>query len=771
MARTELRGRTGGVTTVMATATAAPRHARRIHVRGIVQGVGFRPDVYRLAHAHALDGWVANDSEGVRIHVEGGADRLEAFASALVAAPPPAARISTIEVQDVPAGSLDGFEIRSSDPDRLPATDVSPDLAVCDDCLDELFDRSDARFGYPYINCTNCGPRFSIVSALPYDRASTTMASWALCEACSAEYHDSLNRRFHAQPVACPICGPQYRLAEREGAEIRGCEAIDRAARLLAGGRIVAVKGIGGYHLACDAANPAAEAVLRDRKFRKEQAFALMVRDECVARSTAELTDDARRLLSSSARPIVVAPARIALDGVAPENPNLGVMLPYAPLHHLLFAAGAPDRMVMTSANRSSEPIAFEDDDARERLAGLADAFLVGERPIARRVDDSVVRAGVLGPMVLRRSRGLAPAPVGNIRAREPVLAVGGDLKNTITLAVDGRAYVSQHIGDLSHYASRRAFEQTVADLLAMYRVGDGDFTLAYDAHPQYVSSQHAAALPARRAVAVQHHRAHVASVLAERGAIGRRVLGIAFDGTGYGDDGSIWGGEFFVGSIEEGFDRVAHLTPAVLPGGDAAARHPVQAAAGFLCQLPDAVDVSGPPFNFPRRYRQSVAIARSGVRAFPTTSVGRLFDAVAALLGFTRSITFEGQAAMWLEYTARAAIDAAELPWRFTGTEIDWKEALRRVVEERKRGTAIATIARGFHRGLARATADAVEGLLPPGCDTVVLSGGVMQNDLLLSDLKERLAPAGVQLWVNREVPPNDGGLSLGQAAIAAPR
>ena len=756
----------------MTTVTAAEPTARRIHIRGVVQGVGFRPFIYRLARAHALRGWVLNGADGVRIHVEGAADAVESFVRELAAQPPPAARITAIDVTPDVVQAPAGFEILHSDVGHSPTTRIAPDLPICDVCLRELLDPSDRRHRYPYINCTNCGPRFSIVRALPYDRARTTMAAWPLCHECQTEYDDPADRRFHAQPVACPACGPQYELVvtPASGSAIRGDAAICEAGRLLGAGYIVAIKGIGGYHLACDADNAVAVASLRDRKFRKEKAFAVMVRDAAVADRTVLLTDAARVLLASPARPIVLAPAHAALPGVAPDNRDLGVMLPYAPLHHLLFAAGAPERLVMTSGNRSSEPIAYDDDEARKRLDALADAFLIGGRPIARRLDDSIARAGSLGPVVLRRSRGLAPAAVATLPTDRPILAVGGDLKNAITLVVDGQAYVSQHIGDLSYRESRCALAESIEGLLNMYDVQMDDLIVVHDAHPQYASTAHATSLGAKRTFAVQHHRAHVASVLAERQAFDRRVLGVAFDGTGYGDDGTIWGGEFFVGSIGDGFERVASLHPTVLPGGDAAARHPVQAAAGFLAALDDVPDLAAPPFCFPDRYRQASALARSGMRTFPTTSAGRLFDAVAALVGFTRAMTFEGQAAMWLEHMARGAErDEAELPFSFAGSEIDWRETLAAVIQARIDGAAPASIARAFHRSLGRAVADAIRALAERhALDTVVLSGGVIQNQVFVDDVRAALAATGIEIWINHEVPPNDGGLCLGQAALA---
>jgi len=756
----------------MPVATGPLRIAKVVRVRGVVQGVGFRPHVYRLAQAHALDGWVLNGDSGVEIRVAGSPEAIDAFVQALTEQAPPAAAIVAVDVGSCDVDAVGaGFEIRTSTSGHQPTTRMSPDLAVCDACLRELVEPLDRRHRYPYINCTNCGPRYSIIRALPYDRPQTTMADWHLCEACATEYHDPADRRFHAQPVACAACGPMYRLFIDGEESIRGDEAIGEAARLLRGGFIVAIKGIGGYHLGCDADNANAVAEVRERKYRKDQAFAVMVRNMDVADDTVWLDRESRELISSVARPIVLAPARVTLAGVAPDNRDLGVMLPYTPLHHLLFASGAPSRLVMTSGNRSSEPIAYRDDEARTRLTGLADAFLIGERPIARRVDDSVVRVGVCGPVVLRRSRGLAPAAVATLPVKTPLLAVGGDLKNAVTLAVDGQAYVSQHIGDLSHVESRRAFEETIRDLLEMYAIAPSDLIVAHDQHPEYASTFHAAGITAERTIAVQHHRAHVASVLAERGAFDRRVVGVAFDGTGYGDDGSIWGGELFVGSVAGGFARVARLRPAFLAGGDAAAKHPVQAAAGFLAQLDNLPDLSSAPFAFPARYRDACVLVQRRVRVFPTTSAGRLFDTVAALLGFTRPVTFEGQAAMWLEHLARGADwDAMELPCSFVDAELDWRGTLAAIVDARMREVPPERIARAFHRALARGLRDAIVAIArSAGVDTVALSGGVMQNQLLLEELRDALPPAALQLWTNRAVPPNDGGISLGQAAIAA--
>jgi hydrogenase maturation protein HypF len=552
---------------------------------------------------------------------------------------------------------------------------------------------------------------------------------------------------------------------------VTGTEAsIRSAAALLALGRVVAVKGVGGYHLACDALNAKSVKSLRHRKYRKEKPFAVMVRDLETARTIVNLSRAAEALLASAARPIVLAPTSINLPGVAPDCGELGVMLPYAPLHYLLFDAGAPGVLVLTSANRSSEPIAYEDDDAIARLGGLADAFLVGERPIARRVDDSVARVGVNGPVILRRSRGYAPAAAATIPVDHPVLAVGADLKNAITLVVHGQAFVSQHIGDLSDAQCLRAFREVIEDLTSMYAVRWNELLVVSDTHPEYASTVVAASLPAHRSCAVQHHRAHVASVLAERGAWDTCVLGVAFDGTGYGDDGTIWGGEFLSGSLCDGFDRVGHLRPALLPGGDAAAKHPVQAAAGFLFSLQPGIDLSAPPFLFPPRYAEARQLVDRGVRTFTTTSMGRLFDVAAALCGFTRPMSFEGQAAMWLEHQARGGAATATYPFPFDGEGLDFHPLLAAVIEERSRGRPVQDVARAFHAGVARGVVEAASALCSRcATDTVVLSGGVFQNDLLLGEVLAGLTTAGLTVWTNRLVPPNDGGISLGQAAAAA--
>ncbi|MFZ3340558.1 MAG: carbamoyltransferase HypF [Terriglobales bacterium] len=750
--------------------------ARLIKVRGVVQGVGFRPFVYRIATGLGVKGWVLNGEDGVAIHAEGDDSILDKFHERLKTEPPPAARIVQIEVLPAVPEGFREFFIKESTRNSRPTVRISPDLPVCDECARELADPANRRYHYPYINCTNCGPRYTVILALPYDRPNTTMKDWPFDEYCDREYHDPANRRFHAQPVACPECGPHYYL--RLGTEtLHGDEkAIRKTVELLDSGGIVAIKGLGGYHLACNARNAGAVAAMRDRKFRKEKPFAVMVGRLEDAHALADLSPEAAALLTSSARPIVLAPAKIELAGVAPDNRELGIMLPYTPLQRLLVDAGAPPILVMTSANRSSEPIAYEDQDAFDRLSGIADAFLVGERPIARRVDDSVARAGVFGPAILRRSRGYAPGAVASFPIRQsikhPILALGPDLKNTVTLVVEGEAFVSQHIGDLDHYEAFRAFEETIRDLMTMYEIRWEDVLVAHDAHPEYRSTAYALHLPAAERIAVQHHRAHVASVLAERGAWEKRVLGVSFDGTGFGDDGSIWGGEIFEGSLSSGFNRVAHLRPAALPGGDAAAQHPVQAAAGFLSQVEGLPDFSAAPFCFPARYRTALQLLHKNVRTFRTTSVGRLFDAAAALLGFTRDITFEGQAAMWVEHIARDSCEMDCYPFPFVDGELDFRPLLQSVAADRLKGRSPEIIARAFQRAIAHGVAHAVKVLASKeGIDTVVLSGGVFQNELLLEDLKDELEDTSLELWTNRGVPANDGGISFGQAALAALR
>jgi hydrogenase maturation protein HypF len=744
--------------------------AQRIRIYGVVQGVGFRPFVFRSAKRWKLSGWVHNGESGVEIHVEGDAGAIQKFIQEITDHPPASAKITHLEIKDAAIQGASDFEILSSTRHDRPTVQIPADLAVCSVCLSELFDPVNRRYLYPYINCTDCGPRYTVIQRLPYDRPYTTMHAWPMCPACSAEYHEPTDRRFHAQPTACTECGPHYYVRWQEG-EIHGDKkAIEKTAELLRSGKIVALKGLGGYHLACDAENEEAVWKLRRRKRRGEKPFALMVKDIETAKKLVDISAEEEEFLTSSARPIVLARARRLLPGVASDNSDLGVMLPYTPLHHLLFHFDAPHVLVMTSANRSSEPIIYEDEEAIKALEGIADAWLIGERPIARRVDDSVVRVSPFGPTVLRRARGYAPLPVAQLPSDRPILAVGSDLKNTVTLVVNRQAIISQHLGDLMKYEAYMSFEQTVYDLLSMYDVPLEETIVAYDLHPDYRSTAFAHGLEAYQHIGIQHHRAHVASVLAERNAFEKQVIGVAFDGTGFGDDGAIWGGELFVGSAAKGLERCGHLRYAMLPGGDAAARVPLQALAGFFVDEPELAINIGKRLSLPERFFTAIKMIEKRLRTFPTTSVGRLFDAAAALLGFTAAISFEGQAALWLEHLARTAPLEKVYPFPWDGKELDYRPLLKEMVKDRLNGKNVAVIARAFHRSVAEGIFRSVRSLgATYGIDTVVLSGGVFQNSLLLADLKGVFLESDMHVWIGEGVPPNDGGISLGQSAIVA--
>jgi len=770
----------------------------RLRVRGVVQGVGFRPFVYRIGNREGLDGWVKNDGEGVLIEGTGSVEELDRFIAALVDEAPFAADVESVAelerraADDQARSEADGpsFVIRASGERGHPTTLISPDLPICPDCLRELFDRSDRRFRYPFINCTNCGPRWSIIESLPYDRPRTTMKAFELCDACAAEYHDPADRRFHAQPVACPDCGPTVRWLDADGTQAsRGEDAIHACARALSAGKIVAVKGLGGYHLACDARNAAAVRDLRERKVRKDKPFALMARDLAIVDDTVVLGDEGRALLTSTPTPIVLAPRLDAglPEDLAPGSGDLGVMLPYTPVHHLLYDAGAPPLLVMTSANRAGEPIAYRDDEALERLGGLADAFLVGDRGIARRVDDSVATVMAGRPTLFRRARGYAPAPVARHETWDrPLLALGAGLKNAVVLATGGYAFVSQHLGDLDDLDVLLAFREAIADLTEMYDVDPREAVIAHDLHPDYPSTRYAEELGGRT-IAIQHHEAHIASVAAEHGEWGTRLLGVAFDGAGLGHDRTVWGGELLAGSVLEGFERIGHLRPVPLPGGDAAARTPQQAAVGFLQECEPEL---WHPLLDERRTWVAQALIDAGVNTPRTSSVGRLFDTVAALCGFRGTMSFEGQAAMDLEAkawrateaprfahgeieaatAARALDDGYELP--FEGDVWDAAPLLETVLHELRDGAQAERVALRFHAGLARAVTTAVQRTARHRAfDAVALSGGVWQNRLLHELATLDLRRAGFEVWANRAVPLGDGGIALGQAALAGAR
>ncbi|HET6874508.1 MAG TPA: carbamoyltransferase HypF [Acidimicrobiales bacterium] len=740
---------------------------RELRVEGIVQGVGFRPFVYRHATRLGLSGWVRNDSAGVLIQAEGRPDAIDQLEELLTADPPPLAKVTRVATHLLTPTGERGFAIVETRHAGRPAAPVSPDVATCDDCLRELFDPADRRFRYPFINCTNCGPRYTIVFSVPYDRPATTMTAFRMCSRCQAEYDDPADRRFHAQPNACPDCGPRLRWTDPSGRRQPG-DPLEQAIEALRQGRIVAVKGLGGYHLAVDAGDEAAVETLRRRKARDDKPFAVMVADVNEAGRLCDLGEAATAVLCQPARPIVLAPRRAA-DGlaglVAPGLPELGVMLPYTPLHHLLMrGVGRP--LVMTSGNLSDEPIAHDDAEAVERLGPLVDGMLAHDRAIHIRCDDSVVR--VPAGQVLRRSRGYAPEPLALPEpARRTVLAVGAMLKNTVSVARDGIVVPSHHIGDLDHLATFQSFLQAVEHLPRLYGV---PFELvAHDLHPEYLSTKFATDLDlATRAV--QHHHAHVASCLVDNGRT-ERVLGIAFDGLGFGSDGTLWGGELLDADLS-GFERVGHLRPVRMPGGATAIREPWRMAVAWLDAAggADLTERIGPTLG-----PDWAAVARlAATDRHVTTSVGRLFDAAAALVGLRSQITYEGQAAIELEALAHVGDPDSMLPMTIDRTGelpvIDPAPAIIELALTPRRHHDAATAAYGFHAGLAEATAElACELARTRRLGTVALTGGVFQNSLFASLLTGRLQAAGLDVITHHRVPPNDGGISVGQAAIAA--
>ena len=724
---------------------APSRRRTRVRVHGTVQGVGFRPYVYRLAGECGLGGYVLNDAQGVLLEIEGSADAVQSFLARLTPEAPPLAVLERVLAEELVPGGERVFTIRESAGGGIPDAPVTPDTATCADCLRELFDPADRRYRYPFINCTNCGPRFTIVRAVPYDRPLTTMASFTMCPACRAEYEDPSDRRFHAQPNACPACGPSLPLLDAAVAAIRD-------------GAIVAVKGIGGYHLACRADDERAVSTLRTRKHREDKPFALMAPSLTVAESLIALDQTGRELITSPGRPIVLAPrcprAPVA-ESVAPGAPELGVMLPYSPLHHLLLAdVGAT--LVLTSGNVSDEPIAYRDEDALERLKHIADVFLVHDRPIETRTDDSVVR----GRTVLRRSRGYVPAAVAlpGAGTPRPLLACGAELKNTFCLAKGERAWVSHHIGDLENYETLRSFTDGIEHFKRLFAVEPE--VVVHDLHPEYLSTKYALELDGIELVGVQHHHAHLAACLAEHGEPGP-AIGAIFDGTGYGFDGTVWGGELLYGDVRS-FERVGSLMAVALPGGARAIKQPWRMACAWLV-------ASG--LEPPAAWRPIGELARSGLASPLTTSMGRLFDAVAALAGIRAEVNYEGQAAIELE----AACDPSErgsYPIALTGEPlvIDPRETIRAVAADVRAGRSSGVIARRFHRAIASATVEACVGLADAhATEVVALSGGVFQNRVLLESVSDGLTATGLRVLVPERLPAGDGGISYGQAAVAA--
>jgi hydrogenase maturation protein HypF len=748
--------------------------ARLLTIRGLVQGVGFRPFVYRLACRHGLTGWVRNSSGEVEIALEGPVSELAAFRAALHAEAPPLARIETVDETPRAVSGTPAFRILESaaPPDRRQA--VAPDVALCDACERELFDPANRRYRYPFVTCTDCGPRFTVIEAMPYDRERTSMRAFPQCAACRAEYGDPANRRYHSETNACPECGPRVWLEDRGGTAIHhGPAAIAGAGAVLAAGKILAARGLGGFHLAVDATSEPAIRRLRERKSREAKPLALMVRTVAEVDAFAHVADAERALLISRERPIVLVPLRTGTaiaPAVAPGLTHVGVMLAYTPLHHLLLeAAGRP--LVMTSGNRSEEPIATGLTEARGRLAGIADAFLMHDREIVARYDDSVVRAVEGAPVFLRRARGYAPLPLRlPVASPVPLLAVGPHLKNTFCLAHGADAYVSQHVGDLENVETLDHFRAALARVSALFRIEPE--TVVRDLHPGYLSSRVADEL-GLRTIAVQHHVAHVAAVLAEYGR-SDRVIGVAFDGTGYGTDGHVWGAEVFAADLDAA-ERLGQLRYAPMPGGDLAARSPWRCALGYRSL--GGADRPAFAAAFADVPEHEVAVAERQItrrlNAPFASSMGRLFDAAAAVLGARRHARYEGQAPMELEALAGTAA-AEPLPFPLTREDGRWQleplPLLAALEELRVRGDAPAQLAARFHESVAAGTALLVDHVAEAtGLGTVALAGGVFQNARLLASLRRRLRDAGLDVLVPRVLSPNDGAVSFGQAAVAA--
>jgi hydrogenase maturation protein HypF len=755
----------------------------RITVEGIVQGVGFRPFVYHTARRNHLNGYVQNTSGGVEIYIAGNRNNIDSFLYELEHSVPPLARITRITKKPIPGEQprvLGDFRILESDSGAEATTLIPPDVAVCDDCLRELFNPTDRRYRYPFINCTNCGPRYTIIKSIPYDRQYTTMKQFTMCYECQREYDDPDNRRFHAQPNACPNCGPQITLVYRNGIPIQG-DAIQNTIQLLKQGYIIAIKGIGGFHLACDARNDSAVSTLRERKHREEKPLAVMI-DNCdTAEKFVHITDAERRLLNSFQRPIVLLQKKlpeVLSQNISPRNNSIGVLLPYTPLHYLLFH-NSFTALVMTSGNLSEEPIATENDEALQRLSGIADYFLLHNRDIYIRNDDSVYRVIGIDHYPVRRSRGYAPAPVFLNHRMPSVFACGAELKNTLCLTKGDKAFVSQHIGDLENYETLQSFELTYKHLCSVLEI-EPTIT-AYDLHPEYLSTKYALEqLSEMPLVGVQHHHAHIASCMAEHQVDGK-VIGIALDGTGYGTDGTLWGGEVLIANFYQ-FERSAHLAYVPLPGGEKAIKEPWRMALSYLVSVygNDAQEIAAKLLSDISEY-ESTAVFRmiaKRINSPVTSSCGRLFDAVSALTGVRHFVRYEGQAAIELENCIPPGISySGDKTERYdfsidTGsliTVISPAETISGVIEDMGNKVSIEKISFKFHNTIIEMYSAVAERLRAErGLHTVVLSGGCFQNVYLLTNMTAILEKRGFTVYSHRLVPPNDGGISLGQAVIA---
>lgn len=750
------------------TETRASRRLR-ITVTGTVQGVGFRPFVYRLAGQQKLSGWVRNVADGLVIEVEGEESALRVFVEALRTESPPLASVSEVTAVPIPVEGDAGFAIRKSIEGADTRPIVPPDVATCPDCLSDITSPANRRHGYPFANCTNCGPRFTIIEGIPYDRASTTMSSFRMCSDCEREYCNPLDRRFHAQPNACPACGPHLILDGASSTE--DGEVIAHAADLLLTGKVLAIKGLGGFHLACDARSDQAVRALRTRKGRAGKPFALMCYDLTEARRVCEVDRHSEALLLSPERPIVLMPARPENGisrSVAEGTSRLGVMLPYSPLHHLLLSTGPPT-LVMTSGNLAEEPIAYENDDAARRLGHIADHILAHDRPIHVPCDDSVIRVFEGAPMPIRRARGFVPRPIDLGVELPRILACGGDLKSAFCLTKGSLAVMSQHLGDLENAPTLDHYERMVAHFCRFFDCEPE--VVAHDLHPDYHSTRYAESSGIAHKIAVQHHHAHVASCMAENGVEGP-VIGVAFDGTGYGTDGRIWGGEFLIAD-QRGFRRAAHLDYVPLPGGDVAVRRPGRMALSYLMSAlgPDVP----PQLLTPEEGRVVAVQIERGLNCPLTSSIGRLFDAVSALLGVCTETNYEGQAAIELEAFSSGPTEGAyryNLCRENEPIRIDVRPMIREIAEEVARAEEVAGISAKFHSTIADMTVEVCAALRDrTGLCRVALSGGVFQNVLLLGMVVERLRKRGFEVFIHRIVPCNDGGLSLGQAVVAAGR
>lgn len=753
----------------------------QILVRGIVQGVGFRPHVYTLARRRALRGQVCNNSAGVLIDVEGESYLIEDFIGEIRRNPPPLSSVESVErIDDLDLAHYADFRIVESSATGARYTPVSPDVATCADCLAEMFDRRDRRFRYPFINCVNCGPRFTIIEGIPYDRAQTTMRDFEMCEACRAEYTNPLDRRFHAEPTACPACGPRLSLTDARGRAIEcaasddGADTVGHVRRLIFDGKIIAIKGIGGFHLAVDALDPEAVARLRGRKRREDKPFALMARTVAVVREFCHVSAEEERLLTSARRPIVLLAKKhdaVVPEAVAPKVNSLGFMLPYAPLHHLLFE-NLDRPLVFTSGNVSDEPICYEDAEAEERLGAIADYFLRHDRRIHIRADDSVARVEAGREMILRRARGYAPAPLKtSFKFGREILACGAELKSAFCLAREHHAFVSHHIGDLENLETLRSFTEGVEHYRRLFHLRPE--IVAYDLHPEYLSTKHALALDTfETKIGVQHHHAHIAGCMADNRIEGE-VIGVALDGLGFGADGHLWGGEFFVADFTSA-ERVAHLDYVPLPGGAKAIREPWRMAAVYLqrafgddfleLDLPFVANLDTRAWATMRR------MIETGTNSPRTSSMGRLFDAVAGLLSVRGAVNYEGQAAIELEMIADlACVDMYEFEIEDGSGVIKAEPVIRRAVEDLLGGLSAGAVSAKFHLGVAALIASVARRARDERrLRRVALSGGVFQNMFLLARVRRLLERDGFEVFTHRRVPTNDGGIALGQAAIA---